>query len=206
MNYSSQDTKNTVDTNINDYTSIRNKIKNDLIDPTYYDDIKNGLMSRSVWKYVGDAFETLSKIFVGLSSIFAFAAGFFGYNYLSFISGCLSISSLVFLQFASYSMTESKESNDTANKILGNLGINKLENIAIQISPVTPNVASLVINKTNASINDIIDINNNNVIKNDVIKNDVIKNDVENDTTKKINTKLNYDNKASSDLSSNIST
>lgn len=113
---------------------LKLKIKNELVDPTYYRDIKDNLERRLNWKRVGDVFETTSKVFIGISSLLAFAAGFFNYGFLSFISGCFSVSSLVFLQFSSYSMKESKESNEIANKILKQLGIHELENIATDIN------------------------------------------------------------------------
>lgn len=117
------------DTNEN-YSSLAYKIKKELVDNTYYNDVKKNLKGRSNWKYVADIFEVFSKIFIGLASVLAFASGFFGYTYMSFISGCLSILSLIFLQFSSYAMKESKERNEIVNKIFKKIGLDEMVDIS----------------------------------------------------------------------------
>ena len=114
-----------------DNTDLKNKIQEELIEKTYYNDIKWNLRSRSIWKGVGDATEALSQILTGAATILAFAAGFFNYAMLSFIAGCLGTGALVFLKFSSYSMKESKERTEEVNQILIKLGMAPVVNVAI---------------------------------------------------------------------------
>lgn len=115
-----------------DYSSVRSKIKKELIDPSYYNDVKYNLQWRSNWKWIGDVSEVLSKIFIGIAAVIAFASGFFGHTYLSFISGCLSTLSFITLHFSAYAMKESKESNYITNRLLEKLGLDDMVNIAIE--------------------------------------------------------------------------
>lgn len=109
--------------------AIITKIKQDLIEPTYYEDIKNSLYGREKWKKIGDISETISKVLTGFATIFAFAAGYFKLTYLSFIAGCLGTSAIVLLQFSSYAVNESRERTARANIILHDLGIKKIVDI-----------------------------------------------------------------------------
>ena len=126
-----------IDLTVNNYSSLASKIKNELIDPTYYNDVESNLICRSNLKIAGDILEIFSKIFIGISSVFAFAAGFFGYKYMSFISGCTSLLALLFYQFSSYTMKESKERNDIVNRIFKKIGLDDMVNIAVDQDDVT---------------------------------------------------------------------
>lgn len=140
-------------TNRDDFSILRTKIKNELIDPSIYDDTKYNLRGRSHWKYIGDITEVISKILIGISSITAFAAGSFGNKYLSFVAGCLGVMSLVSLQFSSYSMKESKERNDIVNKLLTHVGLDNM----VDIAPDPLQVQNLEINhidQSNQNINE----------------------------------------------------
>ena len=110
------------------------KIKKELVEKTYYDDVKYNIQSKSRWKLIADITEAIAHIFMGMTAIMAFAAGFFDYKFLSFVAGCLGTASLVLLQFSSYSVKESKERTEQVNKILGKLGINEIADIAIDFS------------------------------------------------------------------------
>ena len=59
-----------------------NKIRKDLIEETYYQDIKYNLGSRTRWKITADVTETISQVLTGITTILAFSAGFFTINYL----------------------------------------------------------------------------------------------------------------------------
>ncbi len=109
--------------------ALIDKINKELIEPTYYDDIKNNLYGRSKWKTISDITETISKILAGITTVLAFAAGFFDMSFLSFMAGCLGTISLVLLQFSSYCSNESKERTIRANQILKNLGITNIIDI-----------------------------------------------------------------------------
>lgn len=105
---------------------LMEKIKEELIEPTYYQDIKDNLNGRETWKKIGDVTEAISKIFAGLATVAAFAAGFFNITILSFISGCLGTLALVIQQFSTYSYNESKERTNRVNKILTDLGLKNI--------------------------------------------------------------------------------
>ena len=109
--------------------TLAQKINDELIEISYYDDVKKGLHYRYKWKKIGDITEAIAKIVSGLSVVFAFASGFFNISYLSFIAGCLGTLSLVLLQFSSYAFKESSERTRQINKILSKLGISSLVDI-----------------------------------------------------------------------------
>lgn len=162
-------------------TELINKIRTELVEPTYYSDVKYNIGSKSRWKFIGDLTETLSRIFSGLGTILAFAAGFFNYSLFSFIAGCFGITSLVLLQFSSYSMKESKERTDQVNILLEQIGIDKIANIAIDSSidtSVNTSIDTSVLvrpNNLELSPNDpVLSRNNpNNSINNNLIVHDV---------------------------------
>ena len=102
----------------------------ELINERNYSDIKLGLIGRSGWKLTGDICETLGHILVGIASILAFLAGGLNIQYLSFISGSISIGAILFLKFSSYAMKESKERTEIINRILTKMGINTIVDIS----------------------------------------------------------------------------
>lgn len=111
---------------------LANKIRTELVEKNYYNDVDYNINSKSRWKRISDINDTLAHIMTGLAAIMAFAAGFFNYRILSFISGCLATLSLVFLQFASFAMKESKERTQQVNILLEQLSIDKIPDITIE--------------------------------------------------------------------------
>lgn len=107
------------------------KIKTELVEKSYFNDIKYNIRSRSRWKIIGDVCETLAYLCMGISGIFAFAAGFFEQRILSFVAGCLSIAAPLFLKFSSRAMTESTERTKQVNCLLKALGIDTIPDIVI---------------------------------------------------------------------------
>lgn len=107
-------------------SSLRKTIMSELIEPSYFTDVKEMLEDRKSWRNTGDHFSTLSKIFVGLSGVFSFASGNFQNQNFSFIAGTISVLSLVCLQFSSYALKESKRKTDDLNKILTKLNISNI--------------------------------------------------------------------------------
>ena len=110
---------------------LKNKIKTDLIIPAYYKDIKSNLSGRYSWKTIGDVSDTAAKILSGCSTILAFSAGFFSIQILPFLSGMIGVTSLVCLQFSSYSMKESKERTTEVNLILNQLDMSNIVDTAV---------------------------------------------------------------------------
>jgi hypothetical protein len=94
-----------------------------LIEPSYKSDIKEHIKLRKFFRKVGLVLESVSKIFVGTSSVVSFSAGIYNNKTLSFLGGVFSTCSLVLLQFALYSYKESKRETVVLNDILRQLNI-----------------------------------------------------------------------------------
>ncbi|XWV26896.1 hypothetical protein QJ857_gp0154 [Tupanvirus soda lake] len=124
-----------------------NKIRTELVEKTYFNDVKYNIKSKSRWKIVGDIAEAISHILTGVSAVLAFAAGFFDYKELSFVAGCLGTISLVLFQFSYYATKESKERTKQVNRILDKLGIDEIVDItidsAIDNSRLVKNIGAL---------------------------------------------------------------
>jgi hypothetical protein len=128
---------------------IKKEILTTLVEPQYKNDIKGYIALRKKFKSWGLLFESMSKFFVGLSSIMSFASGIYKYEIMSFLAGTTSVVSLVLLQYSSFSYRESKKMTSELNDILKKLDITTLnvENLSttdsldnIQIDqPNTPN-------------------------------------------------------------------
>ena len=104
---------------------LKNQV-NEYVNQSYLKDIKWNMRSRTCWQFTSNFCETLGYILLGLNAILAFAADFFDYMILSFIAGCLSVSSMVILKFSSYASRESSERVDRVNKILEEIGVDEI--------------------------------------------------------------------------------
>ena len=122
---------------------LKQDILSTLIEPCYKNDIKENLKLKKNFKQSGLVFETLSKFFVGISSIASFASGIYQYQIISFLAGSASVISLVLLQYSSYSYRESKKLALEINNILKSLNIEQYpvskNNSYIKISDETSN-------------------------------------------------------------------
>lgn len=116
------------------------KIETELIEPTYYRDIKYNIWGKSSLKLVSDISEILSQVLLGMSVVFAFSAGFFNLLVLAYVSGCLGTCSTVLSKFSSYTKSESKERTEQVNIILEKLGIEEIPDIILNASNPTINV------------------------------------------------------------------
>ena len=107
---------------------IKKDIVISLIEPTYKNEIRNNLNLKKNFKYFGRLFETLSKFFLGVSSIMSFASGIYKFQILSFMAGTSSVVSLVLLQYSSFSYRESKKITIEINSMLKKLNIDTIPN------------------------------------------------------------------------------
>jgi len=124
---------------------LKNDILVNLVEPQYKSDIIRNLKLRKKFKGYGLCFETISKLFLGISSVVSFASGIYIYQILSFLAGTSSVISLVLLQYSSFSYRESKKLSMELNEILKRLNIStfNIENISNadsleNIEPITP--------------------------------------------------------------------
>ena len=118
--------------NIDISDNLRNDILLNLVEPQYKNDIIRNLKLRKKFRKYGLIFETLSKFFVGMSSIVSFSSGIYKYQILAFIAGTSSVVSLVLLQYSSFSYRESKKLSFELNEILKKLNITtfNIENLS----------------------------------------------------------------------------
>lgn len=117
--------------NFRNNKELSKKISKDLLEKTYFNDVKRNLRERCLCKCVGDISEAIAHIFTGVSVVLSFAAGFFDLYILSFLAGCFGTLGIIMLQCSSYSMRESRERTEEINIILERLGISDLPDIAI---------------------------------------------------------------------------
>jgi len=136
----------------NDSTNdLKNNIKNKLINPDYFNNIKQDLDTRTKWKNIGNFFDTLSHLLTSIATILAFAnSGFPEYIVLSFISGCVGVCALAVAKFSSYALNRSSINTNEINKILYKLGMDSIVDININ-DPVSD-----LPNNTKQDLNNII--------------------------------------------------
>ena len=113
-----------------DSLEISDELKRDilinLIEPNYKSDISSSLKLKKKFKLVGLTLESLSKLFLGISSVTSFASGIYKYQLLSFFAGTSSVISLVLLQYSSFSYRESKKITNEINNTLKKLNITQI--------------------------------------------------------------------------------
>ena len=109
---------------------VSEKVKSDimmtLVEPSYYNDVKETIKGRSCWRISGHVFETLSKIFLAVSGVLSFAAGVYDDKLLSFVAGTLSTVSLATFQLSSYSFKQNKKNTLELNQLLEKLDIEEV--------------------------------------------------------------------------------
>jgi hypothetical protein len=108
---------------------LKQDILTNLIEPSFKEDISANLKLKKKFKKLGLYFETISKLFVGISSILSFSSGMYKYQVLAFLSGTSAVISLVTLQYASYSYRESKKLSIEINTVLNKLHIETIPEI-----------------------------------------------------------------------------
>jgi hypothetical protein len=103
--------------------NLKNDILVNLVEPQYKNEIIRNLALRKKFKNLALVFETLSKLFVGVTSVMSFASGIYKYEVMSFLAGTSSVVSLVMLQYASFSHREYKKITIELNDMLKKLDI-----------------------------------------------------------------------------------
>lgn len=112
-------------------SNLAEKIKKELVETNYYNDVKYNIDGKSKWKIIADVTEALANVLIAVSTVLAFAAGVFDYTLLSFLAGCAGTLAFSLLRFSSYSMMESKERTYQVNLLLKNLRIDPIADITI---------------------------------------------------------------------------
>lgn len=124
-------------TNSKSKKMFKDMVRHDLIEKSYVEDIYGSLEGRHKWKITSDVLEALYHILIAISTVFAFAAGFFKNEseILTFVSACLNVFAMACYRISVYSAGEFKERTEQVNEILQHIGID--EDLAkINLNPV----------------------------------------------------------------------
>ena len=121
---------------------VKQRIMTQYVESSYEHDVESLILGRRGWKRMGQAFETMSKVFLALGGILSFSSGYYHIGSLSFLSGSVSVISLAFLQFSSFCYLENKKQSNELNIILRKLGLETVpelsresENVILQRTP-----------------------------------------------------------------------
>ena len=98
----------------------------DIMQPAYVEEVREAVEGRRAWKKLSDICEASSKILAGVASVLAFSSGVYDFKELSFASGCVGTTSIVFSVFASYASGESRERTIRLNTTLNHIGLKRL--------------------------------------------------------------------------------
>jgi hypothetical protein len=110
------------------------KILVQIIEPSYFLDIKSIIKSRRRWHMCGHVFETISKILIACSGILSFSSGYYDIPILGFLAGSSSTLSLASVQFSSYCFKESKDNTEELNKLLTKINLDTVPEYNNEIS------------------------------------------------------------------------
>lgn len=105
---------------------VKLKIVNDIVEPSYIEEIRNSISARKCWKRTGQIFETLSKMFVAVSGILSFSSGYFEDPILGLVAGSISTISLAMLQFSSFSYIQNKKQSVELNLLLQKINVDTI--------------------------------------------------------------------------------
>jgi len=118
----------------NIFSTLKEKVYDELIEPAYYDDIRDGLKWRYMWRKIANFTEGLSQVIHAGGAIFSFASGFYNIPWMAFIAGCCSVVVLVMVRFTTYSNGESRERTNELNKLLDSLKMRNMPYIIDQLN------------------------------------------------------------------------
>lgn len=105
------------------YTDMRDAIFQQIVVPDYRREVAEVVTWRQRWRKIASFSEGIAQCFVGMSTLLAFAAGFFDSKYLSFAAGCCSTVCIVLLRYSTYAENESAERNGILARLLTRIGI-----------------------------------------------------------------------------------
>ena len=102
--------------------NVKQEIINNIILPSYVNDITYIIKTRSRWSTISSICITLSTVFIGLTSIFSFLSSKIGDN-SNIYAGSFAVFSLVLKEFASYANYQDHIKTIEVNDILEKLNI-----------------------------------------------------------------------------------
>ncbi len=116
------------------FDTVAEKIRNDLIAPSFYKDVKCGLCSRTFWKVMGHTTDTVAKILVGAATVLTFSSGFYNLSSLAFASGATGTVSMVLSGFAVYALRQANARTEEINLTLQNVGLSNINSNTVEPS------------------------------------------------------------------------
>lgn len=117
------------------YVDLRNEVFRDIIAPDYRFEIQNVVTSRHRWKKAANWFEGMAQVFLGVSTMLCFAAGFFGDKYWAFAAGCCSTCCQVLIWSSTYAENESAERHSILSRLLAGIGLGPVPPITDASTP-----------------------------------------------------------------------
>ena len=106
---------------------LKLKIEKELLEPSYYDEVKTVIKNKEHWHNVGKIFEVLSKLLISSGCVLSFSSGYYQNPTLSFISGSISTCSLAMIQFSTFCYKEEQKNRVYMSKILSKFHIKSLD-------------------------------------------------------------------------------
>ena len=83
------------------------EIKNDIIKPTYIEDIQSTIKWRKYWRKIGNCNISFSKVLIIIASMLAFLESYFKTEIFSLTSGCVSLVGVLLQQYSEFAYKES---------------------------------------------------------------------------------------------------
>jgi len=102
---------------------FKEMIINELILPSYRENIQYTIRTRSCWSIVCTICLTSSTILIGVSSLLSFASSSFPDANMGFIAGSVGIFAVLMKEFSSYANSQDHLKTVEMNEILKNIGI-----------------------------------------------------------------------------------
>ena len=118
MSYNNQLVTNNI---IND--EFKNKIINEIILPSYRQNIEHIIRTKTCWSVVSNICLSFSTILIGVSSLLSFSSSSFPANNLNYYAGAVGVIAIILKEFAAYSNNQDHLKTIEVNDILKNLGI-----------------------------------------------------------------------------------
>ena len=95
----------------------------------YEASVKYNLCATRCWRFTSNLTEICGNIFILITTLLAFATGYFENYILAFVAGGVSTAAIMCFKFSSYASKESSERIKKINKILVELNIRQIVDI-----------------------------------------------------------------------------
>ena len=124
------------------YADLGPSIFADVIAPAFRAEVEDLSAWRHRWRKAANFFEALAIAVGVLSTVLAFAAGFFRVPLLSFVAGLLMAVSTGLLTYSKFGNHESSERTASLNRLLLQVGITPEPDLIVDDSPPAPALTS----------------------------------------------------------------